>query len=345
MHVKAVSNGGCTTVTDQIGYLLASRAERNRMPRQPLLSIQLALVLLFVSCIASAQTGTPPIEEVLVTGEHPGPGMWRVLHGDHTLWILGTHAPLPARLVWRSEEVEIAISEAQQVLGSYSASFSLRGSNPLAMQGKPLRRILPRRTYSQWRTLKQKYLGDSDEVERALPVTAALVLRSSALQQSGLANADVVIKEIYRLARAYQVPVTTHHQVTKVLENIPTDSNAQRRGVAFLTQTLANLESDVRTARTRANAWATGDIEALRAQAAADERAADLYANSWPYLDAEDLAALTRETDARWLSAAEQALRRNHTTVATLPIFMLLQSDGLLARLREKGFEVIEPTH
>ncbi len=283
------------------------------------------------------------VEEVLVTGEHPGPGMWQIVHGDNTLWILGTHAPLPARLTWRSAEVEFAISEAQQVLGSYSASFTLRGANPLAMQGRPLRRLLSRRAYAQWRQLKREYIGDNDEIERALPVTAALVLRSSALQQAGLTSADAVLKEIARLARAYQVPVTTDHQVTKVVSAVPNDAAAERVGVAFLTQTIANVESDVRTARVRANAWATGDIDALRAQAAADEHAADLYANSWPYLDATELAALERETDARWLAAAEHALRRNRTTVATLPIFMLLRADGLLARLRERGFEVIEP--
>lgn len=295
----------------------------------------------------SRYTQTPSgaaVEEVLVTGEHPGPGMWRVMHGDNTLWILGTHAPLPARLTWRSDEVEFAISEAQQVLGSYSASFTLRGGNPLAMQGKPLRRLLPRRTYARWQALKRKYIGKSDEIERALPVTAALVLRSNALQLSGLTSSDAVLKEVMRLAQSYHVPVTNDHQVTKTIDELPNDAAAERVGVAFLTETIDNLENDVRTARARANAWATGDIEALRAQAAADEHAADLYANSWPYLGAAELEALARETDSRWLNAAEQALRRNQSTVAILPIFMLLQSDGLLARLRERGFEVIEPT-
>jgi hypothetical protein len=153
-----------------------------------------------------------------------------------------------------------------------------------------------------------------------------------------------VLKEVIRLARSYQVPVTTDHQVTRVIDDLPNDAAAERVGVAFLTQTIENLESDVRTARTRANAWATGDVEALRAQAAVDKHAADLYANSWPYLDAAELAVLAQETDARWLNAAEQALRRNRTTVATLPIFMLLRSDGLLAQVRARGFEVIEPT-
>jgi len=285
------------------------------------------------------------VEEVLVTGEHPGPGLWKVLHGENTLWILGTYAPLPQRLIWRSQEVEIAISEAQQVMDAYSASFTLRGGNPLAMKGKPLRRVLSRKEYSQWRALKKKYIGDNREIESALPVTAALVLRSSAFAQAGLGNSDIVLRELHRLANAYHVPVTNDHQVTKVVAGVPTDPEAERRGVAFLVATMKNLEADLRAARTRANAWAVGDIDALRAQAAADTTVAQLYASSWPYLSDAQLAELAAETDAKWLDAAEKALRRNRTTVASLPIFMLLRADGLLDRLRARGFEVVEPLH
>jgi uncharacterized protein YbaP (TraB family) len=285
------------------------------------------------------------VEEVLVTGEHPGPGMWKVSNGENALWILGTHSPLPQRLIWRSQDVEFAISEAQQVLGNYSASFTTSGGNPLGMKGKSLRRLLSRRDYARWQSLKKKYIGDNGDIETALPVTAALLLRSNAFAQRGLTNADSVLRELQRLAKAYQVPVTNDHQVTKVIDGIPIGAAAERKGVAFLVSTMNNLESDLKAARLRANAWAIGDIEALRQQAVADTTTAQLYASSWPYLDDADLAALTRETDARWLSAADQALRRNRTTVATLPIFMLLRPDGLLAALRARGFEVIEPVY
>ena len=32
----------------------------------------------------------PPLEEIMVLGEQPGPAMWRVTKGDHTLWIFAT---------------------------------------------------------------------------------------------------------------------------------------------------------------------------------------------------------------------------------------------------------------
>jgi hypothetical protein len=30
------------------------------------------------------------MQEVVVTGEQPGPGLWQVSKGDHVLWVLGT---------------------------------------------------------------------------------------------------------------------------------------------------------------------------------------------------------------------------------------------------------------
>jgi len=312
-------------------------------------------LILAVLCFAAsvqAATGTTTtaqgvaVEEVLVTGEHPGPGLWKVSRGEHALWILGTHAPLPNRLVWRSQEVELVISEAQQVLGNYSASFSVAGANPFSSKGTQLRRLLPRKTYTQWSALKEKYIGPNKEIETAWPVTAALVLRSNALARAGLTTADPVWQEIHKLADAYHVPVTTRHQVHKIIEGSELDdARARRIGVEFLTTTISNLEADLRTARTRANAWATGDIDALKKHAENDRTAALLYASSWPFFQGEELQALMIETDRRWLEAAEAALQQNRTTFAALPIFLLLRSDGLLDALRARGFEVEEPVY
>lgn len=286
-----------------------------------------------------------PIEEVLVVGEHPGPGLWKVTHGDNTLWILGTHAPLPQRLTWRSEQVEWVMTEAQQVIGPYAASISLRGGNPLAVKGPPLRKLLSRKQYAQWRELKRKYLGDADEVERALPVSAALALRSAAFERAGLANADTIWRQVYALAERYAVPVSASHQVDKTIEwNARQDAaRTERIGVEFLLKTMDTLESDLRTARLRANAWATGDIDALKAQAHRDQDLADLYASSWPFLSGEELHALQTATDTRWLVAAERALKRNRTTFAALPIHLLLDDSGLPSSLRALGFEVEAP--
>jgi len=105
------------------------------------------------------------------------------------------------------------------------------------------------------------------------------------------------------------------------------------------------LETDLRTARIRANAWATGDIAALQAQADTDKSTADLYASSWPFLSDEELRAIIDETNRRWIDAAASALRKNQTTFAALPIFLLLRDDGLMPALRAQGFSVEPPVY
>ena len=310
------------------------------------LALILGCCLGLLAPIAGIAASEPVIEEVLVTGEHPGPGLWKVSNGDHVLWILGTQSPLPTRLIWRPDEVELVMTEAQQVIGNYSGSFTLQGQSAFGTKGKPLRRLLPGRTYKRWLALKKKYIGSNQEIETALPVTAALFLRSSAFEKTGLTNADQMLRRIYGLARSYNVPVTTAHQVNRIIDAAGRDdAKSQRIGIDYLISTIDNLENDLRNARTRANAWAVGDIAALKAQADADKNTADLYASSWPFLRDSELHSIIEETNRSWVEAATMALQRNRTTLAALPIFLLLRDDGLMPALRSQGFVVEAPVY
>ncbi|MEO7208165.1 MAG: hypothetical protein ABI145_15615, partial [Steroidobacteraceae bacterium] len=80
-------------------------------------------VILWVSAVFGTNTyarspsaSSTPIDEILVTGERPGPGLWRVSKGDHDLWILATLTPLPKGMTWRSKAVEARIARSQIVL-------------------------------------------------------------------------------------------------------------------------------------------------------------------------------------------------------------------------------------
>lgn len=62
---------------------------------------------------ASAQTGDiVDMEVVTVSGVQPGPGLWRVRRGEHTLYVLGTQSPLPRDMQWRADEVRQVLAEA-----------------------------------------------------------------------------------------------------------------------------------------------------------------------------------------------------------------------------------------
>src|SRR5262245_22975728 len=69
----------------------------------------------------------PPMEEVVVTGEFPGPGMWKVTRADdpagHVLWIVGDPPPLPKRMKWKSRAVESVAISAQEILMDATVSM------------------------------------------------------------------------------------------------------------------------------------------------------------------------------------------------------------------------------
>ena len=56
------------------------------------------------------------METVLVTGEQPGPGLWKVSRDGHVMWVLGTIGEVPDTITWRTKEIEARIAESQEVL-------------------------------------------------------------------------------------------------------------------------------------------------------------------------------------------------------------------------------------
>src|SRR4051812_11330832 len=91
------------------------------LPRRNLLSLCCALWLAACPLLRAEEPMTgEAMEEVVVTGEFPGPGMWKITRpGDpagHVLWIVGDPPPLPKRMQWKSRDVEAVALESQEIL-------------------------------------------------------------------------------------------------------------------------------------------------------------------------------------------------------------------------------------
>ena len=91
---------------------------------------RVALWLAFASLLSSpvfAQDElSAPMDEVVVSGEFPGPGMWKVTraNGDgHVLWIVSDPPPLPKRMKWKSKDVEAVAIGAQEILRDSGVSM------------------------------------------------------------------------------------------------------------------------------------------------------------------------------------------------------------------------------
>lgn len=330
-----------------------------------------ALCLITVTASAQTESATPaaavqdvveapaPAPEILVVGKRPGPGLWKVSKGDHVLWVFGTYSPLPVKMEWRSHEVESILSQSQEFLAPPMATpdigvmrmvtilpFAI-GINKLP-DDQTLSDVLPPPVHQRWLTLKDKYLASKDGMERMRPILVADRLYWAALEKAGLENSRGVRETINKLVKQHKLKVTAN------VIKIPVDSPVKLvrefkktplEDVACFTKTLDRLENEIEALSVRANAWAIGDIDAIRKLDFADRDAACAAAvlSSSVIKDQPGFQGLDKRMQDLWIGNAEKSLAANKSTFATLSLKQILAPDGYLAALRAKGYSVEDP--
>jgi hypothetical protein len=212
--------------------------------------------------------------------------------------------------------------------------------------GRRLQDILPADTYTRWAAAKQRWLPGNDRVERWRPMFAGGELYEAALRRSGLGD-DVVWPVIERAARAHGIPirqpgVTLHMEDPGGLIRDFT-ATPMSEDIRCLESLLLSVERDLPRQARRANAWATGDIAALRADPPEDSRTTCIAALNGSPRIAKQLADARRAAQQEWLLAAEGALLRNTRSLAVLPMREILTPDGMLAQLASRGYRVEAP--
>ncbi|MET0987555.1 MAG: TraB/GumN family protein [Steroidobacteraceae bacterium] len=300
-----------------------------------------------------------PIDEVVVSGEQPGPSLWKVSKGDHVMWVLGTLSPLPRKMTWRSREAERVIEQAQEIIAQESIDpdigfFRSIRLLPAALRarqnpdGAQLKDVLEPELYARWSRLKALYIGNDDGVEKWRPLLAGFKLYSEALERSGLEQRqDAIWPVIRKLARKHDVPIKEPRIEVKVkdprgLIRDFTESSPERDLNCF-TATLDRIETDLEPMKQRASAWAVGDIETLQRLQSSTQQTVCLDALAQlPRLKEEIDKVRTLAFD-KWMATAESALARNDVTLAVLPMDEVLSPTGRLAQLRDRGYVVKTP--
>jgi hypothetical protein len=322
------------------------------------------------------------LETVLIVGEQPGPGLWKVSKGDHVMWVLAMHQPLPRGMTWRSHRVEARIAESQEVLYSGGVNIDagiglLKGITliPAALKAskipdkKTLKDVLPADTYGKWTALRKKYMGKDDDVEKLRPSLALSQLRNDAFRKSGLGGVNVY-EVVIKARKRHKVPRTITPVVKRTIK--VEDPRGMLKSVQKIDlpdlecfiKGLDRLESDVERAKTVANAWSRGDIETLRSlhrnlpgreavkevcgyalMTALNEGASKDAAHARKMMD--DLfwhaEQAALQSQIDWIAAARKSLEKNRSTFAVLSVAEVLSPDGHLAKLRELGYQIEEP--
>jgi hypothetical protein len=325
---------------------------------------QTAIALcLLLSTPAWAQTEAAPAaanqpDTVLVVGQRPGPGMWKISKGDHVLWVFATYSPLPVHMQWRSQQVEAIIGQSQVYLSppTLGAAVGVWGGlkmlpHVVGMRKNPggamLRDVVPPDVYARWRVLKAKYgVGDAAESER--PVFAAETLYRAGLQHAGLATTDEVAKAIQALLTKNNVKVIASHvqlDVPNPGKTLKAFKQSSMDDAACFKTTIERLETDIDVMRKRANAWSKGDLDEIRSLSFADREAAcqNAMTSSSALRDGMGLEGAEKRVRKLWLEAAEHALANYGTSFAMLKLSNVLRNDYVMTELQARGYTVQAP--
>ncbi|MGO9512855.1 MAG: TraB/GumN family protein [Steroidobacteraceae bacterium] len=294
------------------------------------------------------QAPSQVMEELLVTGERTGPGMWHVHRGAAHLWILGSITPLPKGITWRSKQVEQLLDSTNQVLVPKPLEIGIvrilwllitERSVLMVRGGKRLKDVMPENLHTRFALQRAKFTRDPDKWERFRPIVATAFLQQAAFHQVGLSARLDLGAAVRSLAKKHDVRVEEVKiaGVGDVLEALKTMPPATEN--TCVEASLVTIESGLPRLIDRARAWATGNVERIENLPEPAEVDACLAA-----LDsgaaAGDLVGRVRRT---WLESMEKSLQHGGVTLAVVNMDLLLAHGGLLDGLRAQGYEVDAP--
>lgn len=318
------------------------------------------IVLLLLSGFAVADQAVPDttspetdeagLEVVLVLGEQPGPGLWKVSSGEHVMWILGEISPYPRKAKWRSRQFERLMGNSQELLLDFSGFWSADHTDTrrlayaeLLPSGVTLKDVISPQLRRKVESTARRF--DARGLEELQPFAATNRLVVSAMDSMDMKSFSARFTA-QQLARRQRLKVTRFAApelpFEERLKNWQDASN-----VICLERLVRAIGDGGAGVRQLANAWSEGDIPELRQLVPvysfsrdgfrADECAAAMHGGK------RQAADYKRKRTQLWLQQAKRALRNNVRTMAVVPMSELFAPDGYLAALRAEGYEIEEP--
>ncbi|MFN7784175.1 MAG: TraB/GumN family protein [Lysobacterales bacterium] len=316
--------------------------------------------------VRAESSGAPPaeattMETVEVIARVTGPGLWEVRQGDNVLWVLGTQSPLPRRFEWVSDEVDARLAESSLLIAPPTVSFAADIGRFRALTLLPsllrarrnpderrLEEVVGPELYARWQPLKQRYLGRNRKVETWRPLFAAIKLWEEAIEDARMTGSGPVWRAVSKSAKKLKLPVETPKVAVSIADprdSIRSFARSPLDDLECFSRTLERLETDIEAMRERAEAWAVGDLETLRALPFSDQNRACqdafLSASVGEQNHITDVPERLREA---WLDSVDKALAEHRSSVAVISIGSLLDPEtDLLGHLQRRGYRVRAP--
>jgi uncharacterized protein YbaP (TraB family) len=286
------------------------------------------------------------VAEVEVIAHLPGPALWRVSTPRSQLWIVGLSTPLPKTFAWDSRRLQTALHGAHELVLPPGASASVgdvvglmldRGHLLHQPRGETLRAGMPEPLRARFEAAARAAGQDPAHYDPWRPVVAALFLVNDIDRRQGLdpAGPQRAVADLARREHVRVRPLTNYKAMDLVRswKQITPDA-----AMTCLTLAVNLAERSATDTPLRAQAWARGDVAAVRAIDAATSP--DQCLNAAPAA-----RQLLDRVAADWAADLARALARPGKTVAAIDLDSLTRKGGLLDQLRAQGLEVIGPAY
>jgi hypothetical protein len=319
----------------------------------------LGLVFLLLSGLAAASDTDPAetpetdesgMEVVLVLGQQPGPGLWKVSSGDHVMWVLGEISPYPRKVKWVSKRFESLLGNSQELLLDYSGYWRADHSDTRKLliaemlpPGVKLKDLVTPELYRKFEATARRF--DATGLEELHPFAATNRLVVSAMDSMDM-KAFSARFTAAQLAHKAKLKITNFSA-----PDVPFEDRLQNwrhpANAVCLERLLATIGDGGTGVRRLANAWSIGDIPALRQLVPVYSFSRDGFRSgecaAAMHGGEKQAADYKRRRTQMWLNQAKRALKNNKRTMAVVPMSELFATDGYLAALRAAGYEIEEP--
>lgn len=244
--------------------------------------------------------------------------------------------------------------------------------------GKKLKDVLPAELYVRFTALKARYFPRAAKIETMSVGAASRSVQQEVLDHENLQilgssvyTPQLITAKLNRwlnrnkairrtsVSEARGVALTSADVKTlnDLMDEVLASPGFPEAAVSCFETVLNYFEGGLASAKKRANAWARGNADDLvgptRPYVSESCRNPESVLQGHPAVEelrrnnprlADFLLANRLEdqqrSKAKWVAAAQTALSRNATTFSVLEITDILEKDGLVAQLREKGYTV-----
>lgn len=301
--------------------------------------LPLALVAAFAlpAAFAAASIEQPPQAAVPAKQPIQRPLLWKVSDADNSVYLLGSFHLLKQDDYPLPKEVDVAFDDAESLLFEIDPREMTAPETVATMQkymayeeGKSLSKVLPKATLERLGTLVSASGGSVQALEQSEPWAVSLGLVLGVSQAMGL-QADLGLDRhlMERAAKAGKPAggLETVDAQMQAMDAVPYTEQAQG-----LDEFLVDPKKAVQELQDMHAWWRSGDVERLDTGMRADMAAKS--PQSYKLLDVDRNNA--------WLPQIEKRLTGSTSddTLVVVGALHLLGSDGLVEKLKAKGYKV-----